>query len=42
MLADCCAATDRGNHDAAIKMVKMQNGVFGAVANSKALLEALP
>ena len=41
MLEDCCGATDRGNHDAAIKMVKMQNGVFGAVANSKALVKAL-
>ena len=37
LLEDCCAATDRGNHVAAIKMVKMQGGVFGAVANSKSL-----
>ncbi len=35
LLEDCCAATDRGNHEAAVKMVKMQNGVFGAVSNSK-------
>src|SRR4029079_13932782 len=42
ILEDCCAATDMGNHAAAIKMVKMQNGVFGSVSNSKALLEALP
>jgi nicotinamidase-related amidase len=41
LLEDCCAATDVGNHNAAIKMVKMQNGVFGAVSSSKALLEAL-
>lgn len=34
LLEDCCAATDRGNHEAAVKMVKMQNGVFGAVSNS--------
>ena len=41
LLEDCCGATDHGNHLAALKMVKMQGGVFGAVAPSKALLEAL-
>jgi nicotinamidase-related amidase len=41
LLADCCAATDLGNHNAALKMVKMQGGVFGAVADSKALLAAI-
>ncbi|HEX4404580.1 MAG TPA: isochorismatase family cysteine hydrolase [Polyangia bacterium] len=40
LLEDCCRATDAGNHSAAIKMVKMQNGVFGAVARSRALIEA--
>ncbi|HWP09097.1 MAG TPA: isochorismatase family cysteine hydrolase [Polyangiaceae bacterium] len=39
ILGDCCAATDAGNHQAALKMVTMQNGVFGAVSSSKALLE---
>jgi len=42
LLEDCCGATDRGNHDAAVKMVKMQGGVFGAVATSALLLEHLP
>jgi len=42
LLEDCCGATDLGNHLAAIKMVTMQGGVFGAVAHSEALLEALP
>jgi len=42
LLEDCCGATDRGNHDAAIKMVKMQGGVFGAVSNADHLIAALP
>jgi nicotinamidase-related amidase len=42
LLEDCCAATDRGNHEAAIKIIKMQGGVFGAVSNSKAFVENLP
>jgi nicotinamidase-related amidase len=41
ILADCCAATDAGNHEAALKMVTMQKGVFGAVAGSRALLDVL-
>ena len=42
MLEDCCGATDHGNHLAAIKMIKMQGGVFGTVSNSKALVAQLP
>ena len=42
LLEDCCAATDLGNHQAALKMVTMQGGVFGAVAKSTDLLEVLP
>lgn len=42
LLEDCCGATDFGNHQAAIKMVTMQGGVFGAVAKSDALLEVVP
>jgi len=41
LLEDCCAATDRGNHEAAIKMVKMQNGVFGAIADSEAFIKGI-
>lgn len=41
LLEDCCGATDKGNHAAAIKMVTMQGGVFGAVADSKTLIESL-
>jgi biuret amidohydrolase len=41
LLEDCCGAIDRGNHEHAIKMIKMQGGVFGAVANSKLFVEAL-
>lgn len=42
LLEDCCAATDRGNHEAAVKMVKMQGGVFGAVATGDVLIAGLP
>src|SRR5262249_44497001 len=41
LLEDCCGATDFGNHQAALKMVTMQGGVFGAIAPSKALLSVL-
>ncbi len=41
LLADCCAATDAGNHTAALKMITMQYGVFGAVSSSQQLLEVI-
>ncbi len=41
LLEDCCGATDPGNHDASVKMIKMQGGVFGAVLNIADLIDAL-
>ncbi len=41
VLGDCCGATDRGNHEAALKMVTMQGGVFGAVSTSHAMIAGL-
>jgi biuret amidohydrolase len=41
LLEDCTGATDYGNYLSAIKMIKMQGGVFGTVAKSQALVAAL-
>lgn len=41
LLSDCTGATDYGNYLAALKMITMQGGVFGAVADSQALLTVL-
>jgi len=41
LLSDCTGATDFANYEAALNMVKMQGGVFGAVAPSSALIAAL-
>ena len=41
LLEDCTGATDVGNYASAIKMVKMQGGVFGTVSHSEKLLESL-
>jgi nicotinamidase-related amidase len=41
LLSDCTGATDHDNYLAALKIVTMQGGVFGAVATSDALLQAI-
>jgi hypothetical protein len=41
MLEDCTGATDVGNYQAALKMITMQGGVFGAVARSDAFIGAI-
>ena len=41
VLSDCTAATDHDNHLAALKMITMQGGVFGAHATSQSLLQGL-
>jgi len=41
LLHDCCGATDKANHDAALNMVLMQGGVFGAVSDSASLIAGL-
>jgi nicotinamidase-related amidase len=41
LLTDCTGATDKGNYEAALKMVTMQGGVFGAIAPSDALLASI-
>jgi len=41
LLSDCTGATDHGNYQAALKMITMQGGVFGAVAHSSRFIEAV-
>ena len=41
LLEDCTGATDEGNYLAALQMIKMQGGVFGAVSNSRDFLSAI-
>ena len=40
-LKDCTGATDYGNYEAAMKMIKMQGGVFGWVSDSERFIEAV-
>jgi len=41
LLEDCCGATDHGNHLAALAMVKMSGGIFGAVSSGTAVVAAV-
>ena len=41
VVSDATAATDRSNHNAALRMVTMQGGVFGAVADTGAVITKL-
>ena len=41
VLSDCTGATDYGNYLAALEMIKMQGGVFGAVSNSESFIVAI-
>jgi nicotinamidase-related amidase len=41
VVSDCCGATDVNNHNAALHMVTMQGGVFGAVSDSAAVIHSL-
>jgi nicotinamidase-related amidase len=41
VLSDCTGATDRGNYLAALQMIKMQGGVFGAVADADGFVQAI-
>ena len=41
VLGDACGATDPQNHAAALRMVTMQGGVFGAVSDTAAMIAAV-
>jgi nicotinamidase-related amidase len=41
VLSDCTGATDYSNYLAALKMIKMQGGVFGAVSESASFIKAI-
>jgi len=41
LLSDCTGAIEHRNHEAALNMIRMQGGVFGAVSDSAAVIAAL-
>lgn len=40
-ISDACASGDQYAHEAALHMVTVENGIFGALTDSRAVLEAL-
>jgi nicotinamidase-related amidase len=42
LLGDCCGATVKENHDAALRTIQIGGGIFGVVSDSQRLLDALP
>jgi nicotinamidase-related amidase len=40
-LADCCAASTRATHEAALTVLRKASGIFGAMADSAAVLACL-
>jgi nicotinamidase-related amidase len=41
LLEDCCGATEKKNHYAAVENIKLQGGIFGAVSNSENFVNEL-
>jgi nicotinamidase-related amidase len=41
LLADCCGATVKENHEAALRTIQIGGGVFGTVSDSRRLLDVL-
>lgn len=40
-ISDACASGDRYAHEAALRMVTVENGIFGALTDSSAVIDAL-
>jgi nicotinamidase-related amidase len=41
LLADCCGAVNDGLHRWAVESVKIENGVFGTVADGDVFVDAI-
>jgi nicotinamidase-related amidase len=41
LVGDACAASEESLHDAAVKMVSTEGGIFGAVSSVERVVEAL-
>ena len=39
LLDDCCGATEKKNHLAAVENIKLQGGIFGAVSDSSSFIK---